>query len=365
MIDEDQIRLFNEIMSGQEVTPTSLFEVPSIAKPDPNAEKLKQILEGREQLREKQRQEEFAARPLPEKIEGAREAAGFLGSTIGRGMTYPFVELYGQATDQPALGESYLEGAELPKTDLGLEYTIRTGEALEPLATAMDVAKIPHTPFTVELLPLANMPFALSKTNIARAGQKAAEDVRQATKAVTETGTKAIETVQETLATPPVGAISLDTLGFSSRLSEGVDKLQDKGTGPQFLAQLSKMKGVPLAEIKVTGLDEYLKNTPKVTKQEVQDYLETNRLQLIEDERIAGAGRLTERDLNALPKEFDWLDRYDLDEEFEDKAHLRNHLMVTLNRHFDDLEAEPRIPEAFTQKTVQARCVTYQSHKKV
>jgi hypothetical protein len=107
-----------------------------------------------------------------------------------------------------------------------------------------------------------------------------------------EAGTKAIETVQETLATPPVGAISLDTLGFSSRLSEGVDKLQDKGTGPQFLAQLSKMKGVPQAEIKVTGLDEYLKNTPKVTKQEVQDYLETNRLQLIEDERIAGAGRL-------------------------------------------------------------------------
>jgi hypothetical protein len=339
-IDEDQIRLFNEIMSGQEVTPTSLFEVPSIAKPDPNAEKLKQILEGREQLREKQRQEEFAARPLPEKIEGAREAAGFLGSTIGRGMTYPFVELYGRATDQPSLGSEYLEGAELPKTDLGLEYTIQTGSFLEPVANFMDKAKIPSTPFTVELLPLANMPFALSKTNIARAGQKAAEDVRQATKAVTETGTKAIETVQETLATPPVGAISLDTLGFSSRLSEGVDKLQDKGTGTQFLAQLSKMKGVPQAEIKVTGLDEYLKNTPKVTKQEVQDYLETNRLQLIEDERIAGAGRLTERDLNALPKEFDWLDRYDLDEQFEDKAHLRNHLMVTLNRHFDDLEAD-------------------------
>jgi hypothetical protein len=340
VIDEDQIRLFNEIMSGQEVTPTSLFEVPSIAKPDPNAEKLKQILEGREQLREKQRQEEFAARPLPEKIEGAREAAGFLGSTIGRGMTYPFVELYGQATDQPSLGSEYLEGAELPKTDLGLEYTIQTGEKLEPLIKAMDVAKIPHTPFTVELLPLANMPFALSKTNIARAGQKAAEDVRQATKAATQVGTKAIETVQETLATPPVGAISLDTLGFSSRLSEGVDKLQDKGTGSQFLAQLSKMKGVPLAEIKVTGLDEYLKNTPKVTKQEVQDYLETNRLQLIEDERIAGAGRLSKEQVNTLPSEFDWLDREDLNEGFENKAHLRNHLIVTLNRHFDDLELQ-------------------------
>jgi hypothetical protein len=186
------------------------------------------------------------------------------------------------------------------------------------------------------------MPFALSKTNIARAGQKAAEDVRQATKAATQVGTKAIETVQETLATPPVGAISLDTLGFSSRLSEGVDKLQDKGTGPQFLAQLSKMKGVPLAEIKVTGLDEYLKNTPKVTKQEVQDYLETNRLQLIEDERIAGAAsRLSAEYENSLPREFDWLDEYDLvNEEFENKAHLRNYLMVNLNRHFDDLEAD-------------------------
>jgi hypothetical protein len=119
-----------------------------------------------------------------------------------------------------------------------------------------------------------------------------------------------------------------------------VDKLQDKGTGPQFLAQLSKMKGVPLAEIKVTGLDEYLKNTPKVTKQEVQDYLETNRLQLIEDERIAGAGRLSKEQVNTLPSEFDWLDREDLNEGFENKAHLRNHLIVTLNRHFDDLELQ-------------------------
>jgi hypothetical protein len=49
---------------------------------------------------------------------------------------------------------------------------------------------------------------------------------------------------------------------------------------------------------------------------------------------------LPKEHLNTLPSEFDWLDRYDLDEQFEDKAHLRNHLMVTLNRHFDDLEAD-------------------------
>jgi hypothetical protein len=216
------------------------------------------------------------------------------------------------------------------------------GDALESPMRAYDASKLDALMFMPGTRNISMI------DDIIEMGIRGARDVapvvrpaiKSATKAATEAGTKAIETVQETLATPPVGAISLDALGFSSRLSEGVDKLQDKGTGPQFLAQLSKMKGVPQAEIKVTGLDEYLKNTPKVTKQEVQDYLETNRLQLIEDERIAGAGRLTERDLNALPKEFDWLDRYHLDEDFEDKAHLRNHLMVTLNRHFDDLEAD-------------------------
>jgi hypothetical protein len=226
--------------------------------------------------------------------------------------------------------------------DKGSQALETAGDLLEPLGQAYDASKLDALMFMPGTRNISMI------DDVIEMGIRGARDVapvvrpaiKSATKAATEAGTKAIETVQETLATPPVGAISLDALGFSSRLSEGVDKLQDKGTGPQFLAQLSKMKGVPQAEIKVTGLDEYLKNTPKVTKQEVQDYLETNRLQLIEDERIAGAGRLTERDLNALPSEFEWLDRYDLDEDFEDKAHLRNHLMVTLNRHFDDLEAD-------------------------
>jgi hypothetical protein len=216
------------------------------------------------------------------------------------------------------------------------------GDALESPMRAYDASKLDALMFMPGTRNISMI------DDVIEMGIRGARDVapvvrpaiKSATKAATEAGTKAIETVQETLATPPVGAISLDTLGFSSRLSEGVDKLQDKGTGPQFLAQLSKMKGVPQAEIKVTGLDEYLKNTPKVTKQEVQDYLETNRLQLIEDERIAGAGRLSKEQVNTLPSEFDWLDREDLNEGFENKAHLRNHLIVTLNRHFDDLELQ-------------------------
>jgi hypothetical protein len=380
MIDEDQIRLFNELMStqpGEQIEGLAsrypdVFEKPRLQEPtDPL--KMRERIADSERKRKEQEEAEFQAkygqktildmaRPefIPDDITAAIKAIGTLGSGAGAGIKAMIGEAVGM--DPEAIMQrniylpDYLKKAQTPLTpeeererafygryiDKSLEGFKTVGDALESPMRAYEESKLDALMFMPGTRNISMI------DDVIEMGIRGARDVapvvrpaiKSATKAATQVGTKAIETVQETLATPPVGAINLDTLGFSSRLSEGVDKLQDKGTGPQFLAQLSKMKGVPLAEIKVTGLDEYLKNTPKVTKQEVQDYLETNRLQLIEDERMAGAGRLTERDLNALPKEFDWLDRYDLDEQFEDKAHLRNHLMVTLNRHFDDLEAD-------------------------
>jgi hypothetical protein len=382
MIDEEQIRLFNELMStqpGEQIEGLAsrypdVFEKPRVNEiPDPL--NMKGRIADSERKRKEQEEAEFQAKYgqktlgqmarfefIPDDITAAIKAIGTLGSGAGAGIKAMIGEAVGmdpEATIQrniyfPDVLEKAKSGQKLTPDeerelafygryiDKGSQALETAGDLLEPLGQAYDASKLDALMFMPGTRNISMI------DDIIDMGIRGARDVapivrpaiKSATKAATEAGTKAIETVQETLATPPVGAISLDTLGFSSRLSEGVDKLQDKGTGPQFLAQLSKMKGVPQAEIKVTGLDEYLKNTPKVTKQEVQDYLETNRLQLIEDERIAGAGRLTERDLNALPSEFDWLDRYDLDEQFEDKAHLRNHLMVTLNRHFDDLEAD-------------------------
>jgi hypothetical protein len=379
---DDDIRLFNELMStqpGEQIEGLAsrypdVFEKPRVNEiPDPL--NMKGRIADSERKRKEQEEAEFQAkygqktildmaRPefIPDDITAAIKAIGTLGSGAGAGIKGMIGEAFGmdpEATVQrniyfPDVLEKAKSGQKLTPDeerelafygryiDKGSQALETAGDLLEPLGQAYDASKLDALMFMPGTRNISMI------DDIIDMGIRGARDVapivrpaiKSATKAATQVGTKAIETVQETLATPPVGAISLDTLGFSSRLSEGVDKLQDKGTGPQFLAQLSKMKGVPLAEIKVTGLDEYLKNTPKVTKQEVQDYLETNRLQLIEDERIAGAGRLTERDLNALPSEFDWLDRYDLDEDFEDKAHLRNHLMVTLNRHFDDLEAD-------------------------
>jgi hypothetical protein len=379
---DDEIRLFNEIMQNQSGEQAeglasrypSVFEVPRTDEiPDPL--QMKGRIADSERKRKEQEEAEFQARYgqktildmarpefIPDDVSAAIKAIGTLGSGAGAGIKGMIGEAFGldpEATVQrniyfPDVLEKAKSGQKLTPDeerelafygryiDKGSQALETAGDLLEPLGQAYDASKLDALMFMPGTRNISMI------DDIIEMGIRGARDVapvvrpaiKSATKAATEAGTKAIETVQETLATPPVGAISLDTLGFSSRLSEGVDKLQDKGTGPQFLAQLSKMKGVPQAEIKVTGLDEYLKNTPKVTKQEVQDYLETNRLQLIEDERIAGAGRLSKEQVNTLPSEFDWLDREDLNEGFENKAHLRNHLIVTLNRHFDDLELQ-------------------------
>jgi hypothetical protein len=71
-------------------------------------------------------------------------------------------------------------------------------------------------------------------------------------------------------------------LGFYSALEQATTPLQNKGTGQQFLAQIEKTAGVKPEEIKWTGLDDFLKSKPTVTKQEVQDYLAANRVDLQE-----------------------------------------------------------------------------------
>lgn len=76
---------------------------------------------------------------------------------------------------------------------------------------------------------------------------------------------------------------SLDPLGFYSAASKAVDNIaQDKGTGQQFLAQIEKTPGVKKEELLWTGLDEFLAGKKSVTKAEVQDYLNANRVEVKE-----------------------------------------------------------------------------------
>lgn len=71
-------------------------------------------------------------------------------------------------------------------------------------------------------------------------------------------------------------------LGFYSQLEAATIPLQNKGTGEQYLAQISKAPGVKPEELQWTGLDEFLKNRQSVTKAEIQDYLNANRVDVQE-----------------------------------------------------------------------------------
>jgi hypothetical protein len=95
--------------------------------------------------------------------------------------------------------------------------------------------------------------------------------------------------VREIQTTPPTGAVTLappsipkSDIGFYSQLEAAVQPLQNKGTGQQYLAQIQKSAGVKPEEIQWTGLDEFLKGKKSVTKQEVQDYLAANRVDVQE-----------------------------------------------------------------------------------
>ncbi len=76
---------------------------------------------------------------------------------------------------------------------------------------------------------------------------------------------------------------SLDPLGFYSAASKAVDNIaQEKGTGAQFLAQIEKTPGVKKEELLWTGLDDFLKGKKSVTKAEVQDFINNNRVEIKE-----------------------------------------------------------------------------------
>jgi hypothetical protein len=75
----------------------------------------------------------------------------------------------------------------------------------------------------------------------------------------------------------------VDELGFFSQVEKSImDNPQQKGTGQQFLAQLQKTPGVKPEELQYTGLDQFLINKPTVTKGEIQDFLDVNKVQLQE-----------------------------------------------------------------------------------
>ncbi len=72
-------------------------------------------------------------------------------------------------------------------------------------------------------------------------------------------------------------------LGFYSATEQAALNLQrNKGTGQSFLNDLMKAPDVKKDELSWIGLDDFLKDKPNVTKQEVQDFIGQNKVDLQE-----------------------------------------------------------------------------------
>lgn len=94
------------------------------------------------------------------------------------------------------------------------------------------------------------------------------------------------ETMTSLLEVKPQAAVS--DLGFYSAAEQAALNLQrNKGSGQAFLNDLLKAENVKKDELQWMGVDDFLKEKPNVTKQEVQDFITNNRVD-VQEVRLGG-----------------------------------------------------------------------------
>lgn len=94
----------------------------------------------------------------------------------------------------------------------------------------------------------------------------------------------------EQAATSGLLQAEVSPLGFYSAVEQQALKIPRKqGTGESFLNDLLKGQDVKKYEIEAMGLDTYLKGKPNVTRQEVQDFIQNNKIN-VEERQLSGYG---------------------------------------------------------------------------
>jgi hypothetical protein len=89
------------------------------------------------------------------------------------------------------------------------------------------------------------------------------------------------EPIENLLQIKPQAPVS--DIGFYSATEQAALNLgRNKGTGQSFINDLMKAPDVKKEELQFTGLEDFLTNKPNVTKQEVQDFLANNRVDVQE-----------------------------------------------------------------------------------
>jgi len=106
----------------------------------------------------------------------------------------------------------------------------------------------------------------------------------------------------------------IDQQGFYSAVSRAVDELpMDKGNAQQMRSMIEKSPNVKAEELQWTGLDEFLKGRKNVTKQEIQDYIDMNKVEIDETTRESYG---TTGDMG----EYEW-DEIQIDDDYEAYRH--------------------------------------------
>jgi len=120
------------------------------------------------------------------------------------------------------------------------------------------------------------------------------------------------ETMTSLLEVKPQAAVS--DLGFYSAAEQAALNLQrNKGSGQAFLNDLLKAENVKKDELQWMGVDDFLKEKPNVTKQEVQDFIANNRVD-VKEVTLGGAQPYDAQRLTALESEYKALKQHPLDD---------------------------------------------------
>ena len=120
------------------------------------------------------------------------------------------------------------------------------------------------------------------------------------------------EPIENLLQIKPQAPVS--DIGFYSATEQAALNLnRNKGTGQSFINDLMKAPDVKKEELQFTGLEDFLTNKPNVTKQEVQDFLANNRVD-VKEVTLGGKEPFDRNRLNQLESEFKSLKEHPIDD---------------------------------------------------
>ena len=233
--------------------------------------------------------------PLGEKIRGGLEGARLAMQAPVAGLMMPMAKLMGVPENQ-----FYKAAFDIPETEYGQIRGGRILQGAEDIFGAMSesplrpfVEKLPFQPFS----PASAKAIDLGIEGAGKGLSLARQEAQQAGRQIMDEGQDLLRSARTDFAAPPTGAIQLQAaqaprsqLGMYSNAEQAALNLpQAKGTGNQFLAQLSKTPGVKPAELEWTGLSDFLKarGDQSVTKAEIEQYLQANKIQVNERQLLS------------------------------------------------------------------------------